>query len=410
MHSEWSLAFGSIAFAAMICIVAASGCFSISRYESNVRPDRIKPSALVDGKYRLERVVIDHESAFGGNEEAYVTLRWVLHERDNFGKTKKGDYELLRDAYIAEEFSKNDWSAQMQNMEKPKVFMDFAKKFSNEYPELMGEVLQKVREYQGAEEIGDYEQKAECITNVVMTYVGWSAMRRSADNWKKSFEQQTNLRMFGYENMRVYFEKGFRDDFRALARYGKNNACAKLYFDAVQSALLKNYPGVFTTASDATPLTVLITFKNKYEDSINYAGIFYGLGFPMTQEVEVEYNVRIIPNAGDVDNDKMWKEYDASQFAWPPDAQNGGAVRRRERWTSMVLPFSLIGIPGESDWPKERKWFTSRGMLSKANEHNDMGNAKPREYLEEYMFDPVSDGDVIAALVMRSLNKMAETE
>ena len=400
----------SVTCAAMVCIVAVSGCFSISRYESTVRPDRIKPSASVDGKYRLDRVYINHESAISGNEEDYVTGRWILHEKDNYGKTNKSDYEQLRAFYIQEELKTNNWSTQIHSMEDPKVFMDFANKFGNKYPELRGEVLQKTREYQAAEEIGDFEQKAECISNVVYTYVGWSAVRRSADGWKKSFEQQTNLRMFGYENMRVYFEKGFRDDFRALARYGKNNACAKLYFDAVQSALLKNYPGVFTTASDATPLTVLITFKNKYEDSHNYAGLFYGLGFPMTQEVEVEYNVRIIPDAGDATKEYLWNEYDNSQFAWPPDAQNGGAVRRRERWTSMVLPFSLIGIPGESDWPKERKWFTSRGMLSKEDEYKSMKDAKPREYLEEYMFDPVSDGDIIAALIMRSLNKMAEME
>ena len=255
-------------------------------------------------------------------------------------------------------------------------------------------------------------------------------MRRSADGWAKSFEKQTYLRVLGYENMRVYFEKGFRDDFRALARYGKNNACAKLYFDAVQAALLKNYPGVFTTANDATPLTVLIAFRNKYDDadnynnsglitglgilteakSTNYAGIFYGLGFPMTQEVKVEYNIRVIPNAGRVDKERLWNEYGESQFTWPPDAQNGGAVRRRERWTSMVLPISLIGIPGESDWPKERKWFTSMGMLYKTDEYKNMKEAKPREYLEEYIFDPVSDGDIIAALIMRSLNRMSETE
>ena len=49
-------------------------------------------------------------------------------------------------------------------------------------------------------------------------------------------------------------------------------------------------------------------------------------------------------------------------------------------------------------------------MLSKEDEYKSMKDAKPREYLEEYMFDPVSDGDIIAALIMRSLNKMAEME
>lgn len=402
----------SIAIVLVVGIATMSGCFSISRYEANVHPDKIKPSSAVSRQYRLARVLINGADvvAWGDNEEAYLTGRWVMHEKENFGDKHKQEYELLRNHYINEEMNKNDWAGQMRAMEDPQKFMKFAGEFAKKYPEIQTVVARRARAYQEAEEIGDSEQKMECITNMVVQYIGWEAVRESADRWKKNFETQTNLSLLGYENMRVYFEEGFRSEFRAAVRYGKNKACAELYFDAVQSALLKNYPGVFTTASDAIPLTVLITFQNKYENFHNYADIFYVLGVPMTQEVEVEYNIRVFLDADGIDEEGLWTEYADSQFAWPRSLQNGGAVRRRERWTSMVLPISLIGIPGESDWPKERKWFTGKGIISKEEEASSSKVSKPREHLEKFVFDPVCDGDVIAALIMRSLNKMVEAD
>jgi len=194
-------------------------------------------------------------------------------------------------------------------------------------------------------------------------------------------------------------------------KFSWDKACEKMFFDAVQKSLMKHYPNVFTTSGNATPITVLVSFDNKVEDHHSLGFLLVGFGFPYSQELEVTYRIRVVPNATAQGKERLWKDYVASQLDYPPNVQNSGAVRIRNMWTSMIFPISLLGMPGKSDWPKNRKAFTMGSFgISQESQKKDIVVAPPAEYMNKYIFDPVSDGDIIAALIMRSLNKMAEAE
>ena len=72
----------TIATICMVAVVAAeSGCFSIARYEANVRPENVKPNALLTRKYRLDRVLINRDdcSLYAGiTEKEFVDAGWMV--------------------------------------------------------------------------------------------------------------------------------------------------------------------------------------------------------------------------------------------------------------------------------------------------------------------------------------------
>ena len=187
----------------------------------------------------------------------------------------------------------------------------------------------------------------------------------------------------------------------------------EMYFNAIQKALIKNYPSVFSDSREATPITVLLTWSNNINKPHSYGGVFLALGYPSVQEMEVTYGTRIILNATDKSIDELWEEYKASVALMQKiPAQNGVAVRQREMWTSFFIPISLIGIYGDSDWPTKRRLFTSLQHAEdyKTDKWHYWRRSWYYEYHKEFVFDPVSDGDVIAALIMRSLNKIHDSE
>ena len=78
-------------------------------------------------------------------------------------------------------------------------------------------------------------------------------------------------------------------------------------------------------------------------------------------------------------------------------------------WMSLFIPISLLGVPGKSDWPQKRTLFKNKNAYSDQYDAYKI-SSNPVKYMETEIFDPVCDGDIIAALIMRSLNKMADAE
>ena len=297
----------------------------------------------------------------------------------------------------------------LEELKDQQSFMDFSRKFCLEQPFLRKRILKVARDYQEAYESGDSADAAECITNMVAVYCAAHGMSTLGDLYKAVFEINTNTLIIGCLNVRELQEREFKKDYRRALRTGKSAECAKMYFEAVRESLLRNYPDVFTTGKEAIPLTVLVSWENKFEDPHSYGGILQGLGFPSIQDVEVTYRIGVVPNATDRGVEDLWDEYAESLLEFPPSAQNGGAVRQRETWTSMTIPSSFIGMSGDSDWPKVRRSFTRRGIRKK-DEKIDSMYSPAQDYMSKYVFDSVCDGDIIAALVMRSINKMTECE
>ena len=438
----------------MCGLITVCGCFSIARYEANVRPDNVKPSALVTGKYRLDRIVLsgsDFAEQGAISEADYVELRWMWKALEMSQKDEKGKSTLLTFFTAA---IKSGVGAQIKEWDDSRAFVGFAKSFAKEQPLFRREIATKLQQYCEADVAKDADLKATSITNMVILYGTAKGLSDMLVHFKEGAAKVTggNVQMFGYQNGKEMFDGMFKKDYVELSFPGRDKLSNKMYFDAVQNALLRNYPNVFTASQDATPVTVLVSFENKFEDEHSYGGLLCALGFPLAQEVDVTYRVRVVMNSNGQSEEELWNEYANSRLEYPPSVQNGGAVRRREMWTSMFLPFSLIGMPGDSDWPKKRKLFTTgSSLITKSREsyakemmamhlksaqmwqeavdrsaqmsHNAVNTyaqtlQEEREkaeelsytYMDRFVFDPVSDGDIIAALVMRSLNKMADAE
>ena len=376
-----------------LCAIALSGCYSIARYEANVRPATVKPSAAVTGKYRLERILLHKNALIGISKDEYVEGRLWFEASGAFrtNKTLKNSYaDKAKTAIKPDEL--------LKKIEDPKSFDAFVRDYNKAFPFLYSAIIQMSQNYHVAVETNDVEGKAKIMKDIVDGYCDNWACKLFADDYKKTNNAFTH-------------ESSLGSVYSSSTKLNKSKACNKIFFDAVQASLLKNYPNVFTTSGDATPVTVLVTFENKFEDHHNLALILAIFGSPFSQELEVTYRIRVLPGAQGQSQDELWKEYVASQLDYPPNAQNSSTVRVRNMWTSMMLPISLLGMPGDSDWPKRRKVFTMGSFgITKQNHELDIAWTSPQEYLQKYIFDSVCDGDIIAALIMRSLNKMAASK
>ena len=373
--------------------IALSGCYSIARYEATVRPATVKPRASVTGKYRLERILLHKNTLIGIPKDVYVEGRLWYEASAAFRKNK-----TLKKSYADKARLEVNPHELLNKIEDPKSFDVFAHEYINEFPFLYGAIIQKSQEYHVAVETNDLESKAKIVKEIVEGYCDNLACKKLANDYKKS-------------NNAYMHETSFNSDYNRLTKLNRSKACNKMVFDAVQASLLKNYPKIFTTSGDATPVTVLVTFENKFEMHHPVASILV-LG-PYSQELEVTYRIRVVPSVAGQSLDELWKDYVASQLDYPPNAHNSNAVRVRTMWSSLLFPITLFGMPGNSDWPKKRYAFkssTSSFTINKENHDRDIVYLSSEEYMKKYIFDSVCDGDIIAALIIRSLNKMTETE
>ncbi|MBQ7177459.1 MAG: hypothetical protein IJS08_08600 [Victivallales bacterium] len=399
------------------------GCYSCARYEANVRPDTVKPSAAVSDKYRLDRIILAPYNLVGlqmPNEEEYVKISWIVKAFQDLGEKKLDSGVKMLDSYVSE-VTKKEFLQLMKECENDKHFINFVKKFTKEITFGNQEVLKLLQAYYEAVEIDDKEHKQECKKTMISAYCGLKGLMKMTEEYKKAHVNDTDglIKRLGYQNSCEFFEAIFRHEYNAYIRFCQDEKCTKMYYDAIQASLLNNYPNVFTNSMDATPITVLVSYKYKYETHSYDHGLLRILGFPITQKVEVTYQTRIVPNASGKNKDELWNEYYESRLEYPPAAQNSGAIRQRDMWTSCVLPISLLGIPGKTDWPKKREVFTEGTFAISPNDEKyalgeslfkDYNFVQPITFIQNFVFDPVCDGDIIAALIMRSLNKMAAAE
>ncbi|MBR6374571.1 MAG: hypothetical protein IKS20_15460 [Victivallales bacterium] len=386
----------TIVFSVFI-MFSLSGCYSIARYESTVRPETVKPSATVTGKYRLERILL-HKNSFNVlTKDEFVNACWWSEASGKFR-----DNETLKTRYINKAKTEIKPEELLKKIEEdPKAFDAFTHDYNKDFPFLNNAILKMSHDYHAAVESNDVENKAKIVNDIVEGYCENRALMNLVNDERRKGDPDI-IRKSDIIKKQSY---------NTLTKISRDKACEKIFFDAVQASLLKNYPNIFTTSKDAVPLTVLVSFDSKFGEHHTIGLILVCFGFPYTHEMEVTYRIRVVPNDTGQNQDGLWKDYIASQLDYPPNVQNSGAVRVRNMWTSMILPISLLGMPGKSEWPKKRKVFTRGSFgMSEEREKNDFSFQTPMAYMNRYIYDPVCDGDIIAALVMRSLNKMAEAE
>lgn len=171
---------------------------------------------------------------------------------------------------------------------------------------------------------------------------------------------------------------------------------------SISEALCRNYPSVFTTDKNATPLTVLITWETSYKERPNYASIFSYWLWPKAAEQETVYRINVLENAGWGHDEGLWRNFLQSLKRYPQPVENSSAVRMSVVWETMLLPFGFIPIPGDSDWPKTF-CFLRQGkdsLVGKAAE-----KMQSQQCIRDMVFEPKTDGEVLAAAIMRSINR-----
>lgn len=170
----------------------------------------------------------------------------------------------------------------------------------------------------------------------------------------------------------------------------------------VEMALLEHYPSVFTRDSDAIPLTILVNWSTTYKGHPNYASILKYWFWPLSADQETVYRIRIVKNAGGRSDSDLWQEFFASIKSYPQPAENASAVRMSEVWETMLLPIGFIPVPGESDWSKTF-CFMRQGKDSLVGSPAE--KIRSKNCIRDMVFEPKVDGEVIAAAIMRSINR-----
>ena len=173
----------------------------------------------------------------------------------------------------------------------------------------------------------------------------------------------------------------------------------KLVGDSVRKSLLKNYPGVFTEDPSAIPLAVVVDWAFEYKPTPDYASLFSYWFWPTGAEQTTTYLVWLVKDDPRSSDDELWRKYLAAPKKHPGQ---GYAVRESEVWETGLLPMGLIPVPGESDWPKTTTFMRAgKGSLVGA----PLVTMASSNCFKDLVFEPATDGDVLAAAIMRILNR-----
>lgn len=338
--------------------IALSGCYSSARHVANVRPDLVKPYGCTNTKYRLGRIVLKKspfsEMVAGGTAQ--------LDRQESYLKANR---------------------ARLQ-----REFVASPEKFSSHYLSLNAKCSafphRKAAGYSAA--------------YAVFYYNGQMGLQK----WKKNPELGAQMLIDAELAMikadKESYAKIVKED-RKSGPYGTHAANSKALSDSVRMSLLKHYPSVFTDDPSAPSLAVVVDWETEYKDLPNYASLLTYWLWPVGAEQTSTYSVFVCNDAPSVSDDAMWQRYKAAPKS---DPRRGFAIRESEVWETGLLPLGLIPVPGESDWPKTFTFMRS-GKGSLVGSPQD--KLSSRECFEQLVFEPATDGDVLAAAIMRTLNR-----
>lgn len=179
------------------------------------------------------------------------------------------------------------------------------------------------------------------------------------------------------------------DDATKVAKYHAEDTANMLA--AVKRSLYRNYPTVFSDSVDAIPLTVHVGWKTYYQKSpIVQSPVTY-MVLPEDAEQETVYYVTTMSRSAG--GGGSWKELTS-------------AARYSETWETWLLPIGYIPIPGKSDWPRT---FGFLRLSKDSIVGSPSKTLESKSCIRDLVFDPKVDGDVIAAAVMRAINRRQHT-
>ena len=326
-----------------IC-VSALGCYSTARHVANVRPALVKPDSDIGKKYRLARIVL---------------------KRSQFSKR-------VADSKNIDELSRR-LEARISKVSTVEDCLKFV---------------------------------SECVVDLYSEQ--WKQM--ILEQWKKSFSSMSHedrlktLRRLAEDRVNREHdecERLRREDLKSGPN-GTHAADTEMVYKSVKSSLLRNYSSVFTDSSAATPIDVVVDWGTRYVPRPCYASIFSYWLWPKGADQESIYHIWVEENDGRRTDEDLWKEYTQDRLPDRGFVGKGAAVRESEVWETYLLPIGLIPVPGESDWPKTTDFMRSgKGSLV----GDPVGKLASRKCIQHMVFDPAVDGDVLAAAIVRVINR-----
>lgn len=360
---KWVVTLGALALA---------GCYSSSCHIANVRPDTVRPDESLHDKYRLERIVLKKTSfseMIAGGEGQFDVKQRVLDKK--VADRKRELYDKCvgnADAFVEE------WKRAVAGDDDDVRQWYISVNISYQYGSTNSG---RVKSAYAASSVDEQRKAIDIIVDGVFY----------AEQWWLDMNRST-------------FKSRVKED-KKSGPQGTHAADTKLIFDVVQASLLKRYPSVFTTASDGIPLTVVVDWGTEYRPQPNYASILSYLIWPDSVTQETLYQIRVFENAGGRSDDDLWQEYVKSPN-YPLPADNGSAIRISDTWETWLLPFGFIPCPGDSDFPTTF-CFMRAGKDSLVSSPSD--KLSSRKCFRHLVFEPKVDGDVLAAAIMRVLNR-----
>ena len=179
--------------------------------------------------------------------------------------------------------------------------------------------------------------------------------------------------------------KGDVDQAKSAARHEEDT---QAMLKAVRASLYKNYPEIFVDSPSAHPLSVRVSWRMRYQGDPIVHSFLTNLVVPDGVEQETIYLVTT----------------KSASESWSVTVS---AARLSETWETWGLPVGFIPVPGKSDWPKTFCFMRSGKdslVFNPANQVNDL------DCIRDFVFEPKVDGDVLAALIMRSVNQYHREE
>lgn len=379
--------------------LALGGCFSSSRHVATVRTDTVKPSVDIGKQYRLARLVLKRTAfseAVAGDKNWFET--WISRpiavnlRRQGFKNADEEFDKLWGNSKIREGY-----------LTSTNALANYAKTIRDMYDEAQKSILDEIlaRNRQAFEDHSE-EEKKMCLKAVFRLHYSAMAKKKLPAAVKKlAVDEYYEL----FRKMRNKHSQMVAENARIPG--GAHAHDSKMVFGAVKTALLSRYPSVFKEDQGAIPLTVVLDWGVDYKEDEAFALFFNYWLWPLSYTEETSYKVFVIEGESRKSEDELWKEYyDAvRKFPNPPSLSSG--IRTSETWESAILPTGFIPVVGESDYDRTY-CFMRQGKGSLIN------NAGERLYdkdcMKDIVFDTATDGDVVAAMIMRALNRMSSAD
>ena len=380
----------------MLLGLAMGGCFSSSRHVATVRTDMVKPSADISKQYRLARLVLKR-TAF--SEAVAGDANWfeAWMSRSVAATLRKQGFKQADEAFA-------EFWADGKNREGyltlTNALENYAAKIRDVCDEAQRATLDEilVRNRRAFEERSD-EEKKMCLKSTFRLH--HSALVKK--NVPKEVKKLAVGEYYQYfHKMRTRRPEMMSEN--AKIPGGAHARDGKMVFDVVKAALLSRYPSVFNENPSSIPLTVVLDWGVDYKEDEPYAMFFNYWLWPLSYTEETSYKVFVIEGATGKSEDGLWEDYfnAVRKFPNPPSLSSG--IRTSETWESAILPLGIIPVIGESDYDRTY-CFMRQGKGSLINNAGE--RLFDKDCMKDIVFDPATDGDVVAAMIMRALNRMS---